>query len=338
MGKYVISVIVPCYNVEKYIARCLDSLVNQDIKEKYEIVVVNDGTKDNSAFIAQEYADKYPDKVRVLHKTNGGLSSARNYGIDHSDSEYLSFVDSDDYVSSDFLRTLFDLSIKDDADISMCGVIRTSNSNFEGKRFDTGFSHDVSNIDNLTLIKKSSFAAWNKLYKRTLFKNLRYPEGINYEDYALTPRLFMISERVSYTNKPCLFYYVNPESIIGVMKGKIDWNILKAFYKLYNSELREKTEILNILYIRRVILSLTKSAIINGEKKDLLNIYDDMKTNLKFVRNVRSCNLSFLDSIYSICFINGFLNVCIFIEKTHNNARRLFKWVYRYFFSFNKTV
>lgn len=321
MCKYVISVIVPCYNVEKYIARCLDSLINQDIEESYEIVVVNDGTNDNSAVIAQEYAYKYPEKVRVLHKKNGGLSSARNYGIDNSDSEYLSFVDSDDYVSSDFLSTLYLLSKKDNADISMCGVVRTSNSNFKGKRFDTGFTKDFNAIDFETLIKKSSFAAWNKLYKRELFKDLRYPEGINYEDYALTPRLFMISKSVSYTHKVCLYYFVNQESIIGKMRGKVDWNILKAFYILYNSELRSNIEILNILYIRRVILSLSKSAILNGEKKDVLSIYNDMKTNMPLIDNVLSCDLSLYDSIYTLCFVRGWLETCIFMEKIKNHFR-----------------
>lgn len=313
--KVKISVIVPCYNVEKYIARCLESLINQDIEQSYEIVVVNDGTKDNSAVIAQEYADKYSDKVRVLHKVNGGLSSARNYGIDHSDSEYIAFVDSDDYVSSDFLSTLYNLSKMDNADISMCGVIRTNNSNYIGRRFPTGFNCNQHHIDTVTLIKKSSFAAWNKLYKRYLFDTLRYPEGINYEDYALTPRLFLLSKCVSYTHKACLYYYENTESIIGSMKGKVDWNIMKAFKILNDSELSRYPALLNILYIRRVVLSLTKTIIMNSGVDDLRKVYNETRKNYCYIRNDNSCCLSLFDKLYTYCFINGYLKICILMQK-----------------------
>lgn len=314
--KYIISVIVPCYNVEKYIARCLESLVNQDIDQSYEIVVVNDGTKDNSAVIAQEYADRYSDKIRVLHKVNGGLSSARNYGIEHSCSEYLAFVDSDDYVSRDYLSTLYNLSIKDNADISMCGIIRTSNSTFTGKRFSTGFNCGLHNIDTVTLIKRSSFSACNKLYKRTLFDSLRYPEGINYEDYALTPRLFLLSKCVSYTHKACYYYYANSESIIGSMKGKVDWDILKAFNILSKSELRHHPDLLNILYIRRVVLSLSKTIIMNAGKDDLKKVYNETR-KYPYMNSICSCSLSLFDMLYTYCFINGYLKICILMQKCY---------------------
>ena len=111
-----ISVIVPVYNVEDYLRKCLDSLVNQDFKD-YEIIVVNDGSPDNSWDIILEYEEKYSKIIRAFKKENGGLSSARNFGLEKAKGKYVCFIDSDDYVSLDFLSKLYNKAIEEDADI-----------------------------------------------------------------------------------------------------------------------------------------------------------------------------------------------------------------------------
>ena len=115
-----VSVIVPVYNVEAYLERCLDSLVKQTLEEM-EIIVVNDGTKDNSQAIIDRYAAAYPQKVISLIKENGGLSDARNYGIPYAHGEYIGFVDSDDYLNVTMYQKLYDRAAETDSDIVVCG-------------------------------------------------------------------------------------------------------------------------------------------------------------------------------------------------------------------------
>ena len=116
-----VSIIVPVYNVEQYLSKCLESLVNQTLDD-LEIIVVNDGSKDDSAQIAQRYAAQYPDKVRYLEKENGGLSDARNFGIDYANGAYLAFVDSDDFVLPTMMEEMYELCQKHDADIAICNL------------------------------------------------------------------------------------------------------------------------------------------------------------------------------------------------------------------------
>ena len=116
-----VSVIVPVYNVEKYLAKCLDSLVIQTL-EDIEIIVVNDGTKDNSQLIINQYVKNYPDKVFSYIKKNGGLGDARNYGLQYANAEYIGFVDSDDYVSPHMYEKLYKKAISDNSDLVLCDI------------------------------------------------------------------------------------------------------------------------------------------------------------------------------------------------------------------------
>lgn len=116
-----VSVIVPVYNVEHYLAKCLDSLVNQSL-QNIEIIVVNDGSKDGSGNIIQQYSEKYSDKIKALTKENGGLSDARNFGIDQATGDYLGFVDSDDYVSGTMFEEMLNLAEKNDAEMVICNI------------------------------------------------------------------------------------------------------------------------------------------------------------------------------------------------------------------------
>ena len=119
--KIEVSVIVPVYNVERYLTQCLDSLVNQTL-EAIEIIVVNDGTKDNSQSIIDQFQAQYPSKIRSFFKTNGGLGDARNFGMQKATGEYIGFVDSDDYVEHDMYQKMYDLAQRDNLDLVVCGL------------------------------------------------------------------------------------------------------------------------------------------------------------------------------------------------------------------------
>ena len=190
-----ISVIIPVYNVEKYLKICLESVVNQTYKN-LEIIIVNDGSTDNSLNIMNKY--KSDKRVKIYSKENGGLSSARNYGIDNSHGEFISFIDSDDYISNDFIEKLYKQIKCDNSDISMCRYIREENKfthTYVAKKLN---SEDVLEKilyqDDQTLY---SVAAWNKLYRKEIFNDIRYPYGKYNEDMFIICEIMKKVKQIS---------------------------------------------------------------------------------------------------------------------------------------------
>lgn len=203
-----VSVIVPIYNVENYVKKCLDSLAAQTL-EDVEFILIDDGSTDNSSKIADQYSSD--PRFHVFHTENRGLSAARNYGIDQSHGEYLMFVDGDDWVAPDFCRIPYETAITNNADLVIFQEYRVKKEKTQKKK-NTGNCH-TGNIDNLIAIKFGSNVAWNKLYKRKLFDSIRYPEGKVYEDIATTYKLVHIAKRI-YMIDNYLYYHI-------VRKGSI---------------------------------------------------------------------------------------------------------------------
>lgn len=212
-----ISVIVPIYNVEKYLARCVDSIVNQTYKN-LEIILVDDGSPDRCPQMCDDYAEK-DSRIKVVHKKNGGLSDARNAGIAVATGEYISFIDSDDYVSDDFFECLLDVMNKENSDIAECSVVKF----YEDNRFDE-FSDDLSvktydTQDAMSaLIAENPFHqhVWNKLYKTELVKDIPYAVGKLNEDEFWTYRVFGRVNKVARLNKTMYYYFQRSSSIMGV--------------------------------------------------------------------------------------------------------------------------
>ena len=212
-----ISVIVPIYNVEKYLARCVDSIVNQTYKN-LEIILVDDGSPDRCPRMCDDYAEK-DSRIKVVHKKNGGLSDARNEGMAVATGEYISFIDSDDYVSDDFFECLLDVMNKENSDIAECSVVKF----YEDNRFDE-FSDDLSvktydTQDAMSaLIAENPFHqhVWNKLYKTELVKDIPYAVGKLNEDEFWTYRVFGRANKVARINKTMYYYFQRSSSIMGV--------------------------------------------------------------------------------------------------------------------------
>ena len=212
-----ISVIVPIYNVEKYLARCVDSIVNQTYKN-LEIILVDDGSPDRCPQMCDDYAKK-DSRIKVVHKKNGGLSDARNAGMAVATGEYISFIDSDDYVSDDFFECLLDIMNKENSDIAECSVVKF----YEDNRFDE-FSDDLSvktydTQDAMSaLIAENQFHqhVWNKLYKTELVKDIPYAVGKLNEDEFWTYQVFGRANKVSKLNKTMYYYFQRNSSIMGV--------------------------------------------------------------------------------------------------------------------------
>lgn len=215
MKDVLISIIVPVYKVEKYLNKCIDSILSQSFTN-FELILVDDGSPDNCGKICDEYANK-DNRIKVIHKENGGLSDARNAGIGLSCGEYLAFIDSDDYISTEFIKTLYDLAKNNDAEISVCDAVLVKEEEnaeyFYNEQFEV-FNKEQSLL-NLTYYRKITVNAWNKLYKKELFDDIRYPKGKLYEDLATTYKLFNKCNKVVYTPSKLYAYLQRDTSIMG---------------------------------------------------------------------------------------------------------------------------
>lgn len=213
-----VSVIVPVFRVEKYLHQCVDSILNQTYKD-LEIILVDDGSDDNCGRIIDEY-EKKDSRVQAFHKPNGGLSSARNYGIDRAHGEYLMFVDSDDYIEPDMVKTLVSNLQKSDTDISVCEYnIVTENGAFIKKHNRKSgvcvyTAHEA--LCSMFYRDRIGWNAWNKLYKKSLFDGIYYPEGVICEDMAITYQLYFRCQRVVYDRKALYNYRMRDNSISGL--------------------------------------------------------------------------------------------------------------------------
>ena len=229
-----LSIIIPVYNVEQYLEKCINSLINQTLKE-LEFIFVNDGTPDNSVNIIKKYQKK-DKRIKLLEKDNGGQASARNLGLKHAKGEYIAFLDSDDYVSENMYEVLYNRAKKDNLDIVLCNYFLVYKDRIE------------KNINNITLEKEkkitpeeyitSSPSPWNKIIKKEYLEkqNFIFPEGIIYEDFASIPLLGLNNPEIVYLNT-CLHYYVQSE--ISTMRNKEYKkkyeDIFKAVKYLYNN-------------------------------------------------------------------------------------------------------
>lgn len=208
-----ISVIVPIYNAEQYLEKCIDSIINQTYTN-FEIILVNDGSTDNSGSICDEYAKK-DSRIRVIHKENGGLSSARNVGLDNANGEYVSFVDSDDWIEQDMLETLYNSCEENNAEIS-CG----GRYDVYPKSTIVGLCPKNSEcISRIEMIKKlfasveCDCSVCDKLFKRSLFNEIRFPIGQINEDEAIFYNLLGGATCIALVNKPLYNYFHRASSI-----------------------------------------------------------------------------------------------------------------------------
>ena len=248
--KNLISVIIPVYNMEKYLTVCIESLLNQSYKE-FEVILVNDGSTDSSELICRRY-EKEEDKIHVVKKENGGLSSARNFGMKFAQGRYITFIDSDDYVGRDYLKVLIDTLLYYDSDISICESIKF----FDGQEINTDIDrHNVKNYDNIAAFKAFCYqripiTAWGKLYKIELFKNIEFPEGFIYEDVGTTYKLFLNAKKISYNDSVQYYYYQRAGSIMGTAfsSKNMDRYYLSLVFKEYITE--NYSMVLNACYTR----------------------------------------------------------------------------------------
>jgi len=209
-----VSIIVPVYNVEKYLEKCLNSLVNQTLKE-IEIIIVNDGSTDSSELIIKKFIEKYPEKIKYYVKENGGLSDARNYGLQYVTGEYVAFLDSDDYVKLDLYEKMYTQAIQDNSDFVECDFIWEYKNK---EKIDTG----VIYINKKEMFVLARVVAWNKLIKTNLIKdnNLQFPKGLRYEDVEFFYKLLPYIKKFSFVKEPLIYYVQRNNSIVNTQNAR----------------------------------------------------------------------------------------------------------------------
>lgn len=220
MSNDLISVIIPIYNVEKYLHKCICSVLTQTY-QNMEIILVDDGSMDSSGIICDEYIKK-DRRVKVIHKKNGGLSDARNAGIDVATGEYLCFIDSDDFIHKQYVEILYDILMKNDADIAVCNFQKVQEGEILNERM-----IDQNDVHVSVLNREESWyalydsalhyqftIACSKFYKRRIFKELRFPIGRLNEDAAIAHKVIGEIDRAVYVDEVLYYYLVRSGSIM----------------------------------------------------------------------------------------------------------------------------
>lgn len=209
-----VSIIVPVYNVENYLAKCLDSLVKQSLPD-IEILVVNDGSKDNSEKIIEGYAQKYPEKIKAYTKENGGLSDARNFGIDRATGDYIGFVDSDDYVTETMFEEMLLLAEKHNAKMVISNIQKVDEHGKVVQKLTQlpNMPEKITLEKNFSVFSDISYFACNKLFKKELFNQKRFKKGVHFEDIQLIPQLLLECETIAQTQNFHYQYLERTDSI-----------------------------------------------------------------------------------------------------------------------------
>lgn len=286
-----ISIIVPIYKVEKYVEKCIETIINQTYKN-LEIILVDDGSPDNCPQICDEYAKK-DSRIIVIHQKNGGLSNARNSGLNIAKGEFIGFVDGDDYIANDMYETLYNAIIDNDAQMSICNfyIVNEKEEKMQNE-IQTNIKEDVKVFNHQEAMKEMLIDknirgyVWTKLFKRECFELLRFPEGRNYEDIAVSIKCFEKTEKIVYINKQ-KYYYVQRENSIDHIKS--ERNLRDAIevsyerYKYVKNNYPEIEEYNVYAFIHRILCVYKDFKKINlfynmieELKKDFLNVEDSV--------------------------------------------------------------
>lgn len=230
MEKPLVSIIVPVYNVSQYLNECVDSLINQSYSNT-EILLIDDGSKDGSGLICDAYSEKNAN-VHAFHKRNGGLSDARNFGTLRATGEYITYVDSDDFVARDYVRRLLECLEEQHADISVCSYIKFLHAEEARERI-TGTSRLLSRedaISDMMYQNNITTSAWGKMYRTEIAKKHPFPKGKLFEDLATVHKYFLESDSIALTKDDLYFYRDNPSGIMNTRQNRF----MNDLYEIIN--------------------------------------------------------------------------------------------------------
>ena len=277
MENDLISIIIPVYKVEKYLEKCIESVLKQTYTN-LQVILVDDGSPDNCGKICDEYAKK-DSRIEVIHKVNGGLSDARNVGIAKAKGKYIGFVDSDDYIKEDMYEILINLIKEYDADVSICNLYDV----IEGKEYIRNKENGIKEYNRIDILKEvlldkniQSYA-WNKLYKKELFNEIKYPIGKKYEDIGTTFYIFEKCNKVVVTSKPEYYYLKRADSLVNnvIESTVLDYTEIIIQRYLYTQKNIEELRKYNNYYLAKTLITA------HNDMKILKNVSEKMKKRYK---------------------------------------------------------
>lgn len=296
-----VSIIVPVYQVEKYIRQCVDSILAQTFTD-FELILVDDGSKDRSGEICDEYA-KIDGRVKVIHKVNGGLSDARNKGMDQAVGKYFMFVDSDDYIAPTMIESLFSSILCENADIAACNFLFTFD-NAREKNFSTDIKAEVLTGSDVFYYRKNErnygiwTVAWNKLYKRETFGNVRFRFGKYHEDEFWANDIYQMNIKVV-TIPECLYYYrQRGDSIMGKKNIARDFDIIEAFQEriyVYLEQNNYAEQAYKVLVFSLEYLEESKKLVTNRNER--IRFIQIEKRTKNIVRKLKQRKLSMIQKV-----------------------------------------
>lgn len=290
-----ISIIVPVYNVEQYLERCVDSIINQTYKN-LEIILVNDGSTDNSGNLCDELAKK-DARIRVIHKENGGLSDARNRGVEEAGADLIGFIDSDDYIDEDMYELLLNNLKKENADVSMCGHYDVFNGVVENQVSDVK-QWKLTKEEAIKMVMEAkilSVTAVNKLYKKSLFEDLKFEIGKIAEDAFIMVKLLDKCNIVAATNEK-KYYYIHRENSITTQKFSLKFlNVIEAYEQNRKIILEKYPELQCVAHMR-----MNWAYFYVLDRLLLDNEYNDKKLENKLISYLKDQTKSILtDSLFT---------------------------------------
>ena len=291
-----ISLIIPVYNVENYLDRCLQSVENQTYKEA-EAIIVNDGSTDNSYKIIDKFVARNGNFI--TYKTeNNGLGGARNYGLTKATGEYVIFLDSDDYIAEDCIESFVTAAEENDSDIVVCNSCDVSE---DGRPL----QYSINNKSNLTTslnespeILRNRLCAWGKMYRKSLFEGLGYVAREWYEDLRLTPKLYLRAKKITFIDKSLFFYVqragsiMNNSNVIRNLEIITAFQDLISFFKEQNVYEQFKDEINYLILDNLAVAAITRVVLSKASNK-------------KEVLNEMECYLKSVDGLYNAKYISN---------------------------------
>lgn len=282
-----VSIIIPTYNAEQYLRRCILSVLNQTYSN-IQVIIVNDGSQDNTSTICREL-QYFDDRIHYIEKDNEGAGSAKNAGLLLAKGEYITFVDSDDFISCDYIEYLLDKSKKYNADIAQVSYIRGSDERFP-ELHDEELVIEYNNI-NIFFSRNYKSVAWGKIYRKYLFQENKFTVNRRIDDETIVYKLYYNANKIVYSNLKKYYYYLSKNSIMRSNSSSIDYGFIKTFEERIKYFKNRKQDELVEVTISRMCLSILMKMSSNNKISDedfgnLKNIFDNYSQLIKNSKNI----------------------------------------------------
>jgi len=350
-----VSIIIPAYNVQDYIGTCLDSLVCQTLPE-LELIIINDGSVDNTREVIESYREKYPDMIKAFHIENSGAAAARNVGLEAATGEYIGFVDSDDYVRQDTYELLYNAAKQNDAGVVCCGYCRegvhsTRKMPFGNRKIKAEDVFDKNIFDEPLLFDEVPYL-WNKIFRADIIRdnNIRFHKELRiYEDLVFTYQAFLFANKISRVNEHLYFYVVSRDTSLTYKFTEKRFDIVKAtellldFYKKHNSLTPEIKEALVYVVLKHVYVILNRKTTLDEKKLKLKYLdmifefldstFPEWKTNFYFEKQSRKVKTFTSKNYWKFCIIFGRIHAVVArIKKMFKNLFKMPKRAAKFVF------